>query len=68
MQEDKPDKMSNSEAGKLGALAVNSDPVKKSEATKKAARTRMQANPHIFREIGRKGGLAKKNLKKNNKL
>lgn len=46
-----------SEAGKLGAQTLNSNPDKKSAASKKAAETRKKTNPNIFRKIGRIGGL-----------
>ncbi len=48
--------MSRSEAGKLGAKALNQDPRKKSAAAKKAAETRKKENPNVFREMGAKGG------------
>jgi hypothetical protein len=48
--------MSRSEAGRLGARALNLDPKKKSTAAKKAAETRKKDNPNIFREMGAKGG------------
>lgn len=54
-----PSRMSRSSAGKLGAFAINSDPVKKSAAAKKAAATRKATNPDIFREMGAKGGSSK---------
>lgn len=46
-----------SEAGKLGAIALNSDKEKKREASRKAAQTRKAKDPDIFRKIGsiRKG-------------
>lgn len=47
---------SKQRAGRLGAMALNSDPVKKSAATKKAAATRKAQNPNIFREMGAMGG------------
>jgi len=48
--------MSRSEAGRLGARALNQDPQKKSLAAKKAADTRKKVNPNVFREMGAKGG------------
>jgi general stress protein YciG len=45
--------MSRSEAGKKGAEALNSNPEKKSEASRKAAETRGHES---FVEMGRKGG------------
>ncbi len=48
--------MSRSDAGKLGAKALNEDPQKKSAAAKKAAETRKKENPNVFREMGAKGG------------
>lgn len=43
------------ERGILGALALNSDPAKKSEAARKAAATRKAHTPNVFREMGIKG-------------
>jgi hypothetical protein len=48
--------MSRSEAGRLGARALNQDPQKKSAAAKKAADTRKKVNPNVFREMGARGG------------
>jgi hypothetical protein len=48
--------ISRSDAGRLGAKALNSDPQKKSAAARKAAETRKKENPNVFREMGAKGG------------
>jgi hypothetical protein len=49
-------KMSPSEAGRTGAMALNADTLKKSAAAKKAAITRKLKNPNVFIEMGKKGG------------
>lgn len=66
-KEDKYDKDARSEAGRLGAYALNSDPEKKSAATKKAALTRKKINPNIFREMGHMGGSSTKAKSKGDK-
>jgi hypothetical protein len=53
-------KMTHVERGKKGAMALNTDPVKKSEAAKKAAATKKAKNPHIFAEMGKLGAKIKK--------
>jgi hypothetical protein len=54
-------KLARIEAGKAGALALNSDPEKKSKAAKKAAATRKRWNPEVFREMGKlAAGISKK--------
>lgn len=45
--------MSRSEAGRKGAEALNSNPEKKSEASRKAAQTRGHES---FVQMGREGG------------
>jgi general stress protein YciG len=57
-------KMPKSEAGRLGAMALNADPAKKSAAARKAAITRKLKNPNTFVEIGKKGGKAGKGSKR----
>jgi hypothetical protein len=52
-------KMLRSEAGRIGAMALNADPVKKSAAAKKAVITRKLKNPNAFVEMGKKGGKKK---------
>jgi len=52
--------MTRKEAGKLGALALNSDTYKKMAACKKAAETRKKLNPNVFSEMGIKSALKKK--------
>ena len=54
-----------SERGRLGAMAINSDPDKKRAAALKAAQTRKLKNPNVFKEMGLKGALISNN--KNNK-
>jgi hypothetical protein len=53
--------------GKLGAMATNADPVKKSAATKKAAATRKAQDPDCFKRMGslgaRKGWELRRQLK-----
>lgn len=56
-------KFTRAEVGRIGAIALNSDLKKKSAAAKKAARTRIKANPSCFVEMGKKGGGS--NKKKN---
>jgi general stress protein YciG len=48
--------------GRMGAIALNSDPEKKAAAAKKAAATRLAKNPNIFREMGSKGGGSNKKI------
>lgn len=55
-QEEKKKPMTRSDAGKLGAAALNADPEMKSEAAKKAAQTRKAVDPHAFAKMGRIGG------------
>jgi hypothetical protein len=57
-----------SEAGRLGAKALNSDKEKKSSATRKAAQTRKALNPDVFKEMGVLSGIAKKNRYKIKKV
>ncbi len=58
---DKEKKMSRSERGRLGALALNSNREKKSEAARKAAETRGYES---LAAAGRKGGIALRGSKK----
>ncbi len=51
-----------SEKGRKGALALNSDPKKKSAASQKAAQTRKMRDPYAFQKMGRAGGSKKKGL------
>jgi hypothetical protein len=48
--------------GRMGAVALNSDPTKKAAAAKKAAATRLAKNPNVFREMGGKGGGSNKKV------
>lgn len=41
-----------SRAGRLGAIALNSDPEKKRMAAIKATKTRLKNNPNAFSEMG----------------
>lgn len=56
-------KMSRSESGRLGAIALNSDPRKKSKASLKAAQTRLAEDPNTFRRMGHLAGISKKSKK-----
>lgn len=51
MQKNEKKPMTRSEAGRLGAIALNSDPEKKSRAAKKAAAKRKSINPDTFKEM-----------------
>jgi hypothetical protein len=50
-----------SEAGRLGAKALNKDKEKKSAAARQAAQTRKARNPDCFKQMGALSGIAKKN-------
>lgn len=64
-QEEKKKPMTRSEAGRLGAAALNSDPELKSEAARKAAQTRKAADPEAFAKMGKIGGTNKNKRGKN---
>jgi hypothetical protein len=53
--ENKP-KMTRSQAGRLGALALAANPTAKSTAAKKAAAKRKAKDPDAYRKMGKKGG------------
>jgi hypothetical protein len=57
-------KMTKSQVGKLGALALNSNPEKKSAAAKKAVATVKANNPDFYSRIAKLGAL--KRREKNN--
>jgi hypothetical protein len=50
------DRIKYVEAGRLGALAVNSDPDKKKAAAAKAVATNLAKNPNHYRDMGRLTG------------
>jgi hypothetical protein len=55
------DKLSCKERGRMGAIALNSNPEKKSAAALKAAVTIRATRPNFYTEIGRMGrGMQKK--------
>lgn len=57
-------KMNRAECGRLGALALNSNPEKKAAAAKKAVVTIKAARPNFYSVIGRLGAMKKKERKR----
>lgn len=55
-----PTKMTQSQAGRLGAEALNKNPAVKRAAALKGAQTKLRANPNFFVEIGLLGSKKKK--------